>query len=79
VDILQARFYSVAEDQDDPKYLLVRARVAGSKHGPRPRSQRHQTGVTDYRAHIRRHAVGKAIAGAVTDIDYIKLHEQHRG
>jgi len=32
-----------------------------------------------YRAHIRRDAVGKAIAGVVTDINYIKLQEQHRG
>jgi len=32
-----------------------------------------------YRAHIRRDTVGKAIAEAVTDIDYIKLLEQHRG
>jgi hypothetical protein len=32
-----------------------------------------------YRAHILRDAVGKAIAEAVTDIDYIKLQEQHRG
>jgi hypothetical protein len=29
-----------------------------------------------YRAHIRRNAGGKAIAEAVTDIDYIKLQEQ---
>ena len=32
-----------------------------------------------YRAHIRRDAVGKAIAEAVTDIDCIKLQEKHRG
>jgi hypothetical protein len=29
-----------------------------------------------YRAHILRDAGGKAIAEAVTDIDYIKLQEQ---
>jgi hypothetical protein len=32
-----------------------------------------------YRAHMRRDAVGKAIAEVVTDIDFIKLQEQHRG
>jgi hypothetical protein len=46
VDILPSRFYSVVEDQDDPKYLIVRVKVAGSKYGPRPKSQRHQTVVT---------------------------------
>jgi len=30
-------------------------------------------------AHIRRDAVGKGIAEAVSDIDYIKLQEKHRG
>ena len=58
---------------------MVGLRCAGicSKLGPRLRTQRHQTVVTAITPHIRRDAVGKAIAEAVTDIDYIKLQEQY--
>ena len=82
MDILPSRFYSVVEDQDDPKYLIVRARVAGDMQQTWPEAQVTETPNSGYRyraAHIRRDAVGKAIAEAVTDIDYIKLQEQYRG
>jgi hypothetical protein len=74
-------FYSVVEDQDDPKYLIVRARVAGDIQQTWPEAQVTETPNSGYRyrAHIRRDAVGNAIAGVVTDINYIKLQEQHRG
>jgi hypothetical protein len=74
-------FYSVVEDQDDPRYLIVRARVAGDIQQTWPKAKVTETPDSGYRyrAHIQRDAVGKAIAEVVTDTDYIKLQEQHRG
>ena len=60
----------------------MRVRVAGNIQQTWPEAQVTETPNSGYRyraAHIRRDAVGKAIAEAVTDIDYIKLQEQYRG
>lgn len=65
-------FYSIVEDRNDPKLLLVRARVAGDieRLWPKAKVQHTQDRDYAYRARISRTSVSATLALAIREIDY---------
>ncbi len=65
-------FISVVADRDDPKKLLVRARVAGHIQALFPRAKVFQVEGSDYRhrALVSRRTVKQVVARRVEAIDY---------
>ncbi len=65
-------FISVVANRDDPKKLLVRARVAGHIEALFPKAQVFQAAGSDYlyRARLSRRAVKQVVSRRVEAIDY---------